>query len=414
MLLPLLFALTAPATGTFRLPPGTVEITAEIRLPDGAHDLTILGGLNTVLHASSTFSGRAIFSCLHCRNLTFRGFTVDGNRNALETRQPPPPGNLAFARYFRNNALLVEDSDGVTFQNLQFRNIASFAILVKTSQNVLIEDCSVADSGSRNASGKNNTTGGFVLEEGTGPFRILRSHFRNIRGNGAWTHSYYWALRNRDGEIGGNTFDEIGRDAIQVGRSTRVRVHDNRARRVGFPVEVVDQDPVGIDTAGNVDNCIYENNLLEEVDGKCIDLDGFHDGTVRANTCINRGRAAAYPYGNFGIALNNTPIVQSGNVSITGNHLEGMKFGGIFVVGSGHRISGNQMTRLNTAHSIEAGLLESGIYLAGGAEKIDPARNLLIENNLISGYQMAAHCLQAATTVKKSDSVIRKNICRDE
>ena len=414
LLLPLLFALTAPATGTFALPPGAVDIAAEIRLPDGAHDLTILGGPNTVLHASSTFSGRALFSCLHCRHLTFRGFAVDGNRDALETRQPPPPGNLAFARYFRNNGLLVEDSDGVTFQKLQFRNIASFAILVKTSQNVLIEDCSVADSGSRNASGKNNTTGGFVLEEGTGPFRIVGSHFRNIRGNGAWTHSYYWALRNHDGEISGNTFDEIGRDAIQVGRSTRVRVHDNRGRRIGFPLEVVDQDPVGIDTAGNVDNCTYENNLLEEVDGKCIDLDGFHDGAVRANTCINRGNAEDYPYGNFGIALNNTPIVQSGNVSITDNHLEGMKFGGIFVVGSGHRISGNQMTRLNTAHSVEPGLLESGIYLAGRAEKVDPARNLVIENNLISGFRMAAHCLEAAAAVKMGDSVIRKNACRDE
>ncbi|HME10180.1 MAG TPA: hypothetical protein VKG25_24215, partial [Bryobacteraceae bacterium] len=150
----------------------------------------------------------------------------------------------------------------------------------------------------------------------------------------------------------------------------------------------------------------------EEVDGKCIDLDGFHDGAVRANTCINREKLENYPYGNFGIALNNTPIVKSENISITDNLLEGMKFGGIFVIGAGHHISGNQMTRLNSAH--QPGLLASGIYLAGGAAKDDPARNLRIENNVISGFGMAAHCVQAAPTVKMSDSVIQNNICRDE
>jgi hypothetical protein len=418
LLWPLLFALTIPATGTFELPPGTVEIADEIRLPDGAHDLTIVGGRNTTLHAMGSFNGRAILSCKQCRGITFRDFAVDGNRAALEQRQQPPPGNLAFAKHFRNNAILVEDSDGVTFQKLRFRNVAAFAILVKTCQNVLIEDSSVRDSGSRNALGRNNTTGGFLLEEGSGPFKVARSHFENILGNGLWTHSYYWALRNHDGEFTDNTFDLIGRDAIQVGRSTRVQVHGNRGRRIGFPVEAVDREglanPVGIDTAGNVDDCTYENNSFEEVNGKCIDLDGFHDGVVRANTCINRGKPEDYIYGNFGIALNNAAIVKSENITIADNRLEGMKFGGIFVVGSGHRIVGNRMTKLNLAHSEQPGLLASGIYLAGGAERVDPARNLRIEDNVISGYGMAAHCVGAAPTVKLSESVIRKNTCRDE
>ena len=414
MLLPLLFALTVPPTGVFQLPSGAIEIAAEIRLPDGTHDLTIVGALHTTLRASNAFSGRALFTCKHCRDLIFRDFAVDGNRDALEQRQSPPPGNLAFAKYFRNNGILVEESDRVTFQKLHFRNIASFAILVKTSQHVLIEESSVADSGSRNALGKNNTTGGFVLEEGTGAFRIVRSHFENIRGNGVWTHSYYWAPRNYDGEIEENTFEQIGRDAIQIGRSTRVRVRNNYGKRIGFPVDLVDADPVGIDTAGNVDHCTYEDNVFEELDGKCIDLDGFHDGAVRANTCINRGKSEDYPYGNFGIALNNTPINQSENISITGNRLSGMKYGGIFVVGTGHHISGNQMTHLNSAHSAEPGVLQSGIYLAGGAAKPDPARNLRIENNLITGYRMAAHCLEAASVVNVGESAIVNNICRDE
>jgi hypothetical protein len=396
--------LTLALALTFQLPPGSVEIVNEIRLPDGTHDLIVRGSRNTQLHAAGSFQGRAIFSCKNCRNITFQDFSIDGNRGALEQRVLPPSGNRAFAKYFRNNGILVEDSGGVTFRNLQFRNVASFPILVKTSQNVTIEDCSVVDSGSRNPAGKNNTTGGFVLEEGTAQFRVLRSRFENILGNAVWTHSYYWAERNHDGEISGNTFHEIGRDAIQVGRSTCVRVHHNYGRRIGYPAEIVDADPVGIDTAGNVDNCVYENNSFEEVDGKCIDLDGFHDGAVRANTCINRGKPDDYPYGNFGITLNNTPILQSENIAIINNRLEGMKYGGIFVIGSGHQITGNQMTRLN----------RNGIYLAEGADKPDPARNLRIENNLITGFEIAARCVEAAKSVKLSDSLIQNNTCRDE
>ena len=40
-----------------------------------------------------------------------------------------------------------------------------------------------------------------------------------------------------------------------------------------------------IDTAGNVDRSIYtRQSVFDEINGKCIDLDGFHDGEVRG-TC---------------------------------------------------------------------------------------------------------------------------------
>jgi len=379
---------------TFALPPGLVEIASEIRLPDGTHDLIVTGGRDTTLRAADSFQGRAIFSCTNCRNIAFRNFAIDGNRDALEQRVMPPSGNRAFAKYFRNNGILVDESDGVTFRNLHFRNIASFPILIRTSQHVIIEDSSVVDSGSRNPAGQNNTTGGFVLEEGTGNFRILRSRFENIRGNAVWTHAYYWAARNYDGEIADNAFHQIGRDAIQVGRSTSVRVHHNYGRAIGYPAEIVDADPVGVDTAGNVDNCVYEKNVFEEVNGKCFDLDGFHDGVVADNICINRKKPEDYPRGNFGIALNNTPILRSENIFITGNRLEGMRYGGIFVIGSGHQITGNQTGE---------------IYLAAGASKPDPARNLRIENNLIKG---GTKCIEAAPSVKLTDSVILNNTCR--
>jgi hypothetical protein len=185
---------------------------------------------------------------------------------------------------------------------------------------------------------------------------------------------------------------------------------------------------VGIDTSGNVDQSAYEYNNFEEIDGKCIDLDGFHDGAVRGNTCVNRRPPEDYPYGNFGISINNASIeMQSKNILIEANQLSGLKFGAIFALGEGHTIRNNRMTHLNTAHCNETaakfgcltlagepGFLESGIYLAKGGERPGPARNITIENNIISGYKMAAHCIESAPGVKLTDNTIRKNTCRNE
>jgi len=78
---------------------------------------------------------------------------------------------------------------------------------------------------------------------------------------------------------------------IQVGHATEIRVENNRGRAIGYPPEEVDLEgqafPVAVDTAGNVDKSIYRNNQFEEIDGKCFDLDGFHDGEVSGNTCVN-------------------------------------------------------------------------------------------------------------------------------
>ena len=75
---------------------GDTEISSELRLPAGAHDLTIAGD-HTVLRASANFQGRAILSCQGCRRVTFRNFAIDGNRAALEKPLSLPPSDKAFA-----------------------------------------------------------------------------------------------------------------------------------------------------------------------------------------------------------------------------------------------------------------------------------------------------------------------------
>ena len=431
MVLAFLAALTIPSTGIFHLPSGTIEISSELKIPDGAHDLSILGGDRTVLHASADFRGRAILSCHGCRKIRFSNFGIEGNRAAFAKLQPMAKSDRTFAESFDNNGIFIEDGAAIQLDHVEFTRIPGFAVLVNHSRDVLLEHLRIAISGSFNALKRNNTTGGILLEEGTDSFVVADSIFEGVAGNAVWTHSRYGSPRNRGGKIRNNQFSDIGRDAIQIGHAVDVEVTGNRGRRIGFPNEIVDVEnqgtPVAIDTAGNVESCTYVYNRFEEINGKCIDLDGFHDGTVRGNTCINRGKPQDYPFGHFGIVFNNTnPDMQSKNILVESNSLDGMKFGGIFVIGSGHRILNNRLHNINTAHCNEnraqfgcsalgePEVFETGIYLGSHAERPAAARNNLVQNNTISGWKMTTRCVQAAPGVKLSENTVKENRCTDE
>jgi hypothetical protein len=422
LILGLALAVTIPFTGSTFLAPGTVEVTTEIRIPDGAHDLKIFGS-KTILRAARNFRGRAILICRGCRNIEFHDLTIDGNRADLEKPMPLPPSDKAFAAFYPNNGILLENARGVLIDGVKLSNIANYAILIAHSSDVFISRVTVENSGSHNAKGRNNASGGILLEEGSSNFSVTISTFHHILGNAVWTHSIYGSPRNATGKIANNTFEEIGRDAIQVGHATGVTVAGNVATRIGFPAVIADVEAQAwsavIDTAGDVDQSTYENNRMEEVNGKCIDLDGFHDGAIRGNTCINRGKPEDYRYGHFGIVFNNAnKDMHSRNIQVTGNRFDGMKYGAVFAIGSGHHITGNTFTRLNTAHCPEGPacnwgpeMLGTGIYLADHAERADPAIGIVIENNTISGWGMAKQCIGAAPGVKLGANTVRQNGC---
>jgi hypothetical protein len=420
--------LLALQTGTVQLPAGTIEIKSGIALPNGAHDLTIAGNATT-FRAGRAFQGNAILSCHGCRRITVLHLSIDGNRAQLEKPVALPASGQTFAAYFSNNGLLFTDTEGITLDDVTLRNIPGFAVLVSNAHNVRISHVTVSDSGSRKEKGRNNTTGGILLEEGSSEFEVSQCTLRTIRGNGIWTHSRY--VRNANGVISDNTFSDIGRDAIQVGHATNVRVTGNHGLRIGFPASEIDVEalatPVGIDTAGNVDHSTYEGNRFEEINGKCIDLDGFHDGAVRNNTCVNRGRPEDYSWGNISIVMNNANLdMESRNITIEGNEISGTKFGAIFVIGGGHTIRNNRLSRLNLAHCpddirhlgcaypTEPGVLQSGIYLASHAQRPAPARGNIVEHNTIRGWGMKAHCIGFAPGVSTAANTIRGNECTDE
>src|SRR4030095_5722146 len=172
-----------------------------------------------------------------------------------------------------------------------------------------------------------------------------------------------------------------------------------------------DAEPVGVDTAGNVDRSIYTRNQFSAINGKCIDLDGFHDGEVSHNV----GKDVA----GYGIVMNNTnPDMQSRNVRMEGNLLDGVKYGGIFVIGEDNAIRRNRLLNLNNDHcgcyftAGEPDMFRSGIYLGKGAVRPAPSRGNRIEENEITGHEMDRQCIGSAPIILPSWNTLRDNRCR--
>lgn len=424
--LAVVLSLPAPGPRVVELP-GTFELHRELFVAAG----TELRGaaVGTVLRAAADFDGRALV-VVYGAGVTLRDFTLDGNRDALERRTGLPPSNKPFSQFTRGNGIMSLGAGNLRILGMHFRNISGFAVLASRSRDVRIEDVDVADSGSRDRRGRNNTTGGILLEEGTRDFQVTHSQFRNIRGNGVWTHSLFTSQRNQDGWIAYNQFSNLARDAIQVGHATKVRVEDNQGTRIGYPPELVDLEnqayPAALDTAGDVDRTSYARNRFTEVDGKCIDLDGFHDGEVVDNSCVNRPDASLYPFGNIGILFNDSnPHTRSNRIRVTGNLLDGVKFTGIYAFGTGHTIAHNRLLNVNLAHCNEEAAksgcyypkdepdaLQTGIYLGRGFLWREPARDIVVEDNEISGFGMTARCVGYAPDVDRNQVTVRNNRCQ--
>jgi hypothetical protein len=425
-----LVALSTSRPAAYRvidLPAGAVELHHPISVAGG----TELRGARrgTTLHMAADFRGGAAI-VVRGNNVRLQDFSIDGNRAALEVRQGLPPYDRSFSAFTLNNGIAAISLNTLDIDNVRFRNIAGFAILASRIAHMDVSRVTVEDSGSRNAAGRNNATGGILIEEGSTDFNIENCTFRNILGNALWTHSLYTSPRNQRGVFAGNRFDTVGRDAIQVGHAKDMTVADNVASHIGFPLDASDLEnraiPVGIDTAGNVENAVYLRNRIAEINGKCMDLDGLHDSEIRGNVCVNRDSPAAYPLGNYAIVMNDTnPDMRTRNIRIVENRIERPVFGAIFVIGERNLIAHNLLLDLNTAHcnqniahyqcnyaAADPRILEAGVYFGRGAERPAPARNNIVENNLITGWGMKTGCIVSAPDIPASWNTVRGNDCR--
>lgn len=358
-------------------------------------------------------TGRAVIDIRGETQVRIRNVVIDGAREKLEKRWPISENGAPFIDYYPLNGIAIDGSRDVVIENVTLRNITNLAIVVARSSNVRIRRVTVEDAGSLDARGRNNTTGGILLEEGTADFEIRDCRLLRIRGNAIWTHSYSVSPRNRNGVIANNEIDTVGRDAIQVGHSTNVRVEDNVMRNIGYPAEIVDAEPVGVDTAGNVDKTTYFRNRIFETNGKCFDLDGFHDGGVMCNFCVNTKSPDAYPNANLAVVFNDShPDTVSRNIVFEENTFDGMIYGGAFVYGSGHVIRNNRFLNMNRKrYAGGPDYLRAGIYLAQGVLRPNPPQDVVIEGNTFTGFRMKTECILSDAKVSRAGVRMVKNHC---
>src|SRR3954447_3636687 len=183
----LTFVIAALDARIITLKPGVTAVTTEYLVRQGD---TLRGArAGSTLVASATFHGRAIV-VLESR-AAVENLSIDGNRGKLSRALPIAPSDRTFATFYPNNGILTIGTQEVTIRNVKLANVANFAVLASGVRSIALTGIHIADSGSLNTKGRNNTTGGILIEEGTVGFRIENCALRNVRGNGIWTHSLY-------------------------------------------------------------------------------------------------------------------------------------------------------------------------------------------------------------------------------
>ncbi len=378
---------------------------------------------------AADFQGAAAIVGNSVSNVHLSGFRIIGNRAALTAAKYLPPSDVTFANFYDANGVLFKDSQKIVIRDLTLQEIGGFPVLVSHCSGVTVDHVAIQDSGTLNAQGHSNTTGGILLEQGTTDFDVRFCKLDRIRGNGIWTHSNYSSPLNRDGIIAQNDIRGTPRDAIQVGHAARVQVVNNRGSDIGVPAAQADlpggATPVAIDTAGDVSESVYSGNRFEDVDGQCIDLDGFHDGKVLDNSCVNLKPREAYTLSHEGIVFGNSnPDMRSEHVIVKGNLIQGFGYGGVYLIGRGHQITENRFIDINRNHCTgdmhiaicayapdEPAMLRSGIYLASHAARPADTQSNVIEHNQISGFGMDKWCIGAAPGVKLALNKIANNTC---
>jgi len=421
----------AEGKGKVPLPGGVLELEKPIVMGPRANGLEIIGKPGDVVRARKGIELRAFFVCRECKKVTLSGFAIEGDPDLRSHPAEAPPADTELREYFSGNGIVIEGGQGFTVKNMTFKDLSGFAVLGAFDKNTTVENNEIADSGTRNGKGHNTGAGGVSFTDGSDGFLVRGNTFKRLFGNGVWVHSRARADRSQNGVIEGNHFENISRNMVLLSRAYKIAVRKNNAKMIGFPIDTVNTDarpPAGVATEGKVDSSVIEGNEFEQVNGRCFDLDGFHDSEVTGNSCRNRGEAGEYPHGGYGLVLDNSSSeMHSQLVNIHDNTIEGMRWGGVFLIGSGHKVVRNKLLRLNllgctaatrdfacTPNADEPMIARAGIYLGLRGARPDPVAGAVIEDNEVSGTGMGSgNCVVYAPQVKPEASTARNNNCRN-
>jgi len=322
-----------------------LDIPIQIRR-DG---VTLQGtGPRTVLRRQAeTADGEGALN-LRAAKITLRQFYFDGAvlqskgiayadpAGGMSVHGAPIHGDPMHPELLRNTSITIHGgASDIQIEDVEMRHTGGYAILIDARY------ASIAKVEMRRLTLRENrphlfgTSGDFGYGSWTGgihyqndgrdlPFArhalrglsIEDSVFERITGHAIWGHGYGFQTMNEDVVVRRNRFTDIGMDAVLIGNVRRATVEDNEFHRIGFVAlqgdlpthpawypglrpDGSDNIPaVGIDTSGLVSDSVYRRNTMWNVNGHCIDLDGFTRGEVVHNTMRVSGREDAWNYVN--------------------------------------------------------------------------------------------------------------------
>ena len=164
-----------------QLPPGETHLDRPLEIPPHAKNLTLHGHpTGSTLVMDPGFQGSAAIIVKGAFNVTISGFAIRGNRTELKSDWYLPEHYEQFADFYSANGLVVRGSDRVVVRGVTLTSIRAFPILINASSRVLIESVDIRDCGTLNRAGRNNTTGGILLEEGVAAFQIRHANVSRI------------------------------------------------------------------------------------------------------------------------------------------------------------------------------------------------------------------------------------------
>ena len=312
-------------------------------------DLTVEGqGESTILRRAVTvLNGEGLIN-IRASGVTLRQFRIDGQvevPRALPYLDPqggdsvlgaPIHGDPMHPELLRDTSVTIHPGvTDITVEDLVIERSGGYAILIDARYGTVkyvnfrrlhLRDCRPHLFGKPGDLRYGSWTGGIHYQNDGRDLDFARhalialtiedSTFTRMAGHAIWGHGYGFHTLNEEVTVRRNRFTDIGLDAVLIGNVRRAVVEQNSFHRIGFvsfPADEVarpawypglrddgaDNIPaVAIDSSGLVLNSVYRGNTMLNVNGNCIDLDGFTRGEVVENTMRVSGREDAWNYAN--------------------------------------------------------------------------------------------------------------------
>jgi parallel beta-helix repeat protein len=452
-----------PNGGVIRLSAGEYILDTPLQLNRDSITLEGVGSTTVLKRGVLVENGEGVVN-VRAKRITLRGFRFDGDVleptgipyvdpvNEFSVHGAPIYSNPMHPELLRNTGITIHgNTSNVRLEDLEIQHTGGYAILIDARygsiSNVEMRRLHLRDNrphlfGNPNDLRYGSWTGGIHYQNDGRDLEFARhalrgltiedSTFERISGHAIWGHGYGFQTLNEDVVIRRCQFTDIGLDGVLIGNTRRAVVEHNHFHRIGytprngggrprpawfpgFREDRADNIPaVGIDTSGLVSESVYQGNTMLNVNGNCIDLDGFTRGDVLHNSMQVSGRADAWNYindlvdefgpaqvGNYtkGINLSNTAgATLTESVRIVGNTIMNLGGYGIFLYDS-------QRCLVEDNHIRHYSLIFPPIILANSLREpqaVHQSRENIVRNNYVYFYPNV-QCIGEADDIGDGD-----------